>query len=715
MRRGGEFSLLLTHALAREDREGPRRVKPERYRSGTSPRADQIAAWVQGRITTAVDRTTSLKDARLVQLEGTAFDQEVHTIAEVAAARTLVREVHALRELEARVNVEGGANAATLRAATAWVERGDERLAADAVVAVGEPHVLAVAIETHVRDYARTVVPFREEGIAEALRAAGEVELAAVVFADPTELEFTTGSAPLRLPIVGDSTTARLGFTARRPGAARVRVALYFRGQVLQSFALELACGEALPEGTGVSGIDWALTTDFAALDLLPAGGQTILVNDGPDGSHWFMARDREGGPLLRKYDDAQLGVWLKPLTTRLASALEQWNGEPFDPEKPRWDERADELVALARLGWSAYFKLFKDLVAEGTPDVGTDGRLTIARCEFSRYNPPWAALYRHKLDVTAGDIGLCPTFRARVEATEWSTEEIGEVELPAPAGGYHLPLLDEQACRAAAGCPLADPSRALRTVCPYGFLGMRGVLEQPLQDVPPGSKQHLDPGFTLPSVLASANPAVRIGYDRELMLSKDHAASIAKLFAPSREVTEQRDEVLRWIRHGGAQVLYVFCHAETLELSAEFGLRFGDDEFIVPSLVGFISKDPPFADDVPRPWPGGALVMLNGCDTVAPVTASLGDFVTLLRQLGAVGIVGTETPVETPIASEFGLRLLALLRGGEALGSAMLKLRRAFLWQMNPVGLTYTFYASASLHMHMSGRTCEICPEATS
>ncbi len=67
------------------------------------------------------------------------------------------------------------------------------------------------------------------------------------------------------------------------------------------------------------------------------------------------------------------------------------------------------------------------------------------------------------------------------------------------------------------------------------------------------------------------------------------------------------------------------------------------------------------------------------------------------LRTLNASAIVGTEVKVFTTLARQMGLGVLGQLRQGDSLGQAMLGQRLHLMRQLNPLGLAYTIYGSAS------------------
>jgi hypothetical protein len=150
---------------------------------------------------------------------------------------------------------------------------------------------------------------------------------------------------------------------------------------------------------------------------------------------------------------------------------------------------------------------------------------------------------------------------------------------------------------------------------------------------------------------------------------------------------TQARDEMLAWLQQGGKQIFYLFCHGEAP--NGFFALRFGTEFLAAADL----EEEPP--------WPRDALVVLNGCTTMALTPTRTHKLVEKLRALGARAVVGTEVEVVDLAAQPFGARLLDRLLGGATLGEAFRELRCDLLRDLNPTGLAYTFSAPAALHVH--------------
>src|SRR6185295_18050547 len=99
----------------------------------------------------------------------------------------------------------------------------------------------------------------------------------------------------------------------------------------------------------------------------------------------------------------------------------------------------------------------------------------------------------------------------------------------------------------------------------------------------------------------------------------------------------------------------------------------------------------------------------MNGCETMAVTPDATHGFLNTLRTLGASGVVGTEIKVWTQLARPVGLQLLTCLLGGMSIGEAFLEVRRNLMRQLNPLGLAYSYYSPATLHLHDPAE-CDWC-----
>jgi hypothetical protein len=99
-------------------------------------------------------------------------------------------------------------------------------------------------------------------------------------------------------------------------------------------------------------------------------------------------------------------------------------------------------------------------------------------------------------------------------------------------------------------------------------------------------------------------------------------------------------------------------------------------------------------------------IVLLNACET-GTVNAGTFNGLTLpiaLLNVGAAGVVATESPVWSPFAYAFGNDLIGKIAEGNDISTALLELRRSYLKTLNnPFGLLYSYYGRATALQQIS------------
>lgn len=266
--------------------------------------------------------------------------------------------------------------------------------------------------------------------------------------------------------------------------------------------------------------------------------------------------------------------------------------------------------------------------------------------------------------------------------------------------------LLDDPAqCQANPQCPLTQEEARDKTVCPFGFWGFRHQIEQPAHSIDPTPVDHIsgeldaDRDPSLSPFLARA-PGSRFElrflawpHFPDVETHEQEIRGLSSGGPLNVEYSDARNKILELLRAGGAHLYYFFCHGEVVD--SRFTLRIdpsrNDDRIGTANLDRRVRWPAE-----PRP-----LVFFNGCDTAAMLPETINDFVTRLRRLGASGAIGTEIKVSTVLAREVAQLVLDALLGGASLGEAFLTMRRALLRRYNPLGLAYSFFALATLHLH--------------
>jgi len=168
--------------------------------------------------------------------------------------------------------------------------------------------------------------------------------LQVALFSNDFRLERDT--ADLLLPRAGAATPLRFPVSApERPGRARLRASVYFRGNLLQSVLARVQItrepAEGLQDGN-VAEVDYCFSGTFQHLESLPGRTVNVLTNDSSDGTHTFAVH---GTDLKEHFDltEGEMSTAIGTARTRyLETCSELKDGKPV---KYRFgdDHRGDE------------------------------------------------------------------------------------------------------------------------------------------------------------------------------------------------------------------------------------------------------------------------------------------------------------------------------------------------------------------------------------
>ncbi len=557
----------------------------------------------------------------------------------------------------------------------------------------GHPYRLVVRIGHQAAAQARATAEFPEDLLKSVFRDHDTAELDVVVFAPADDFELPSPPRlKLHLPRVGDA-EAGLPFRVLRSGVRRLRVAVYHGARLLQSLCLVARVVGADEEVADADqpavqvGLDYSATGDFALLESLPSPTASIVVNDGPGGTHWLGVFAPEAGESaaghigqLFTVSDEKVRKVVGALQNALENAAVFGRGYRFADDTVddvRWKQREATVVALARAGKRMWRTLLGDSLQPAFRLSERPGVLSVGRCRTDGVGIPWAACYDYDLDPAQPAAGqsVCSTFSKQARA--------GQDWLDDPAG-----------CRAQADCPLNIPGAEKSVVCPFGFWGIRHQIEQPLHAVPatttsPKGQAELGEVETVAHGSMDFNGRIRVACGRfQFADAETHPEELKP--ALDVNVASRLSDVIALIEKDGTSLIYFFCHGDTVE--GDFVLQVGSAaavENIGPDTLGTRFK-------WTQPQP---LVFLNGCDTVAFNAEAINELTAAFRRWGAAGVIGSEFAVPRPLARTVGADILRRLAGGEMVGQAFLAVRRTLFRKMNPLALAYSAYASAWLH----------------
>ncbi|HEX9106391.1 MAG TPA: hypothetical protein VF832_04175, partial [Longimicrobiales bacterium] len=328
---------------------------------------------------------------------------------------------------------------------------------------------------------------------------------------------------------------------------------------------------------------------------------------------------------------------------------------------------------------------------------------LQIARTGPAQYTFPWALVYHHALPLeNAAQWKYCDVLE------EWSAE--GERQ------GQDRRL-----------CPVEEREgkpHGEGILCPYGFWGLRHMIEQPLAAYSLGSDSLQD---TPDCFQPGSNPALAIGAtaDPELDLRQlqAHLHRVATdlgggvhVVAPGPNPADTAAGVRAIL--ADCEIAYFICHGEDDEGRTEpyigVGLRDRDPAHrIYPTSIAEwrTTQEPP---NLQRWVSAHPLVFINGCHTAELMPGSMLNFVNQFGQARASGVLGTEVSIRLPLATEVAESLLRRVVGGAPVGQALYEVRWELANKGNLLGLAYTYYGLIGPGAAVSGGAAPRASAAT-
>ncbi|MEA3143479.1 MAG: elongation factor Tu [Thermoplasmata archaeon] len=466
-------------------------------------------------------------------------------------------------------------------------------------------------------------------------------------------------------------------------GLARLRVAIYHRGNVLQSLHLDAHVGAAPPAGPAVQArLDYSLAPSLAGLDAFPPVTATLLHNDN-NGTHTVVMHGQGPRSCVFAWNEAQVASAIRSARLRLFAVHAA--GDPVQPQSTWRNLLGDggtktaaafkaDLRDLAMLGSDLY-----NLMYLQDPDgmkalrralaAGGDTVLQCARTKGSTLYFPWSLVYDVRND--GGELESCPMLE------EWD----------AVWRGRQLP----------ADCPYGCTKPGARNrLCPYGFWGIRHLLEEP-PTLPPGR----EPRLVVTATNRPPRMVAALSQDLDGGLTKTHLERVGRSLAPF--VVDGRpdpESILAALDAPALELAYFYCHggAQTQGGRRKAFLEIGKGFRCTPDVL--LLREDSWGDDH---WAQTApLVFLNGCHTAAMEPGDLTTLVDTFIVLKAAGVVGTEVPLLQSLASNAAEEFLAALPGA-TVAQAMRQMRLRLLAKGNLMGLAYTPYCQGALRLEVT------------
>jgi hypothetical protein len=247
--------------------------------------------------------------------------------------------------------------------------------------------------------------------------------------------------------------------------------------------------------------------------------------------------------------------------------------------------------------------------------------------------------------------------------------------------------------------CPFKATHKT-NTICPFGFWGFKHIIEQP----PFITKSHsLE---TEISVSPGGKMEMVMGYHNGLPALQGHLGNLNKILTNTKIIPESsRDDFFNALEQSDLELIYFFCHGKRLQDPGAKTftpyLEIGDNEKITIKTLGNWQDALPDIHHWKNTKP---LVFINGCHTAELTPDALANFVDRFIDLDASGVIGTEVTIEERLASEIAeLFFLHLVNKNNTVGEAIRAVRFGFLTKGNVMGLAYTPYCSADLHLKLA------------
>jgi hypothetical protein len=240
--------------------------------------------------------------------------------------------------------------------------------------------------------------------------------------------------------------------------------------------------------------------------------------------------------------------------------------------------------------------------------------------------------------------------------------------------------------------------------LCPYGFWGLKHVIEQPI-NVDATDSVFAGGASVIPDVASQVTwhkpPAMSVGLTRDAILDADaltaHFKAIKKVASCSPDGgAETWAEVQTML--ASPEIVYFLCHGEFDTDLDEPYIGIGPRDANYQHRV-YPDQLLQWARTVANFWSDRhPLVFINGCHTADLVPDQILNFVNTFAGFGAAAVVGTEISIRLPLAVEVAENFFRRMATAETIGGATYALRWDLANKGNLLGLAYTPYGLSSL-----------------
>ena len=489
------------------------------------------------------------------------------------------------------------------------------------------------------------------------------------------------------------------------------RLCLYYKGQLIQSAVVSAGiartAGIKLKEPNKIE-IDYVLTGNFenakrlvnrrAKFDKKSKSrpvGVNITMNDDGSGHHRIMATyhlnsDEEltVPPAWKPYDSQSAQKELEKFRKILSSCYEGLD-DNLGKTRARFGH---DLLNLAILGDRLRELALSDL------DIGSKEKtvklwqeeffktleqgtvIQIARTGPANYVFPWALVYEYPMPGPKYE--LCDVI------LEWGKNGIREKD-PEDQCPYHDEEWHDQ-----------------NIICPYGFWGLKHIIEQPLAAVSKTANQWTFDVTDKIKIKKSAIFGTGVTDDISDIRARDeHILKLAqKLQAQLKpqQPANDRQSALDMLR--APEIVYFLCHGEVDKDRTPYlsiGKHIDNDNYkIFPNTLGQWSRLRNTGLDLKQWSDIRPLVFINACHSIELKPGIVLNFVSAFADLGASGVIGTDVSMRDDMAIAVAEAILSRVADNEEVGETVREMRWEMLNRGNVLGLAYTPYSLANLHI---------------
>jgi hypothetical protein len=530
---------------------------------------------------------------------------------------------------------------------------------------------------------------------------------------------------------------------------AHARLCLYYENNLLQSAVVKVgvvpASGTRLDEANTIN-VDYVLSSTFQELEerfakravkFYPADDNSghpvtlnLTINDDGANGHRIIISHRIGNnePYVQPqqitcpprgwtpYKPEEAKILLENSRNRLQSFFYQrdkkyaivkdenqnpvlWHFENHQNGKTKVQFMRD-LFLLATLGRELYIKALLGVNPEGATcgsiewmqnlekELTFPSVIQVSGMNQHDYVFPWALMYSYPMDSPKiSKWTPCKIFEEWADNGMRTTQDAKDKKLSV--------------------CPY-HPRGSKNIVCPYGFWGLKHIIEQPPSVLIQGNnKGRLRDADNKIQTNAKFGLSIGVTRDQNLKINSidEHLEKLKKLtilnINPSQPA-EDWEGVCTMLK--APEVVYFLCHGELDDKNMTY-LSIGPHDDLPNHKIYPLDLDEwalGYGPDIESWWKKRhPLIFINGCHTVNLKPGQILDFVsTFINGMEASGVLGTEVSVLLPVAIEVAESLFVKLGQKKSVGQALYEIRWDLANKGNLLGLAYTLYGLADLHI---------------